>query len=1063
MEVPSGLYRQIVESSSDGIWIFDADGRTTYANPRAAELLGRTLEEMDGLSVYATLDEPGQEQFAEHLALMRNGVHSSSEVECSLVRKDGTRVWAMVTDAPLYDGEGTLVGFVHRLTDHSTRRALMEELRRSREQLTDAQAIARTGSWELDLVTDKVTWSDNLYSLLGLTPETFTPSRESFLQLLADEDRDRVAAEVQLAIEKSGFCDYDARVRHSGHEIWIHGRGVVGYDDAGVPVRMGGTAQDVTEVMQVELQLLDAVVLNALMQSLASAANESETLAEALGVAQAQLLGHEDWSRAVALRPVRDRLQPMAVGRPLGPVPQIEEFEVALAERAWRSGGPEFDETSHPRTPSLAFPLLLGDETVAVVVMTTTSPFERHDMLRSMADQVSGQLARVAERERIADERERAARELAAARDQAMEASRLKSEFLATMSHEIRTPLNGVIGLNDLLLRTRLDGHQRRLSEGVQGAGRALLSIINDVLDFSKIEAGKLQLEHVDFEVRTVFDQVASFVAEGAREKGIELVVGVHPDVPRRLTGDPTRLTQVLSNLVSNAVKFTADGEVVVRCTLHADEGAAVLLRVTVADTGIGIEQSRQQGLFEPFTQADASTTRTFGGTGLGLAISRQLVAAIGGQIGVTSTPGVGSTFWFTGRFERASAQASAPERVRRDHLLDRRRALVVCDIASNRGLLAESLAAWGMCVDQARDPSEGLDLVEAADDYDLVLLDLVMPGRDPVATARAVRRLAAGPSVVVLSSRQLDEQVLAAAGVTGVIHKPVSQSTLFDRLVTMMAAAHGVVDAGLARPPRELRSLDRHLLVVEDNEVNQLVALGVLEALGYTAEVAHDGLEGVERARTGTFDAVLMDVQMPRLDGYDATRAIRALDDPVRSRVPIVAMTAAAIEGEREKCLAAGMDEFLTKPLDPRLLDVTLGRVLGVGAGLVDPVATPGPAGDTPALDLDPGRLEELMEMGDGAEVLVRRAVDNFVTGSGTSLAEIRKAAADGDAVALRAAAHKLKGSAQNLGAMAVGQAGLDLELLADAGTTDGADVLVEQLDAALARAVTALRAYTA
>ncbi|MGZ4493846.1 MAG: response regulator, partial [Nocardioides sp.] len=423
----------------------------------------------------------------------------------------------------------------------------------------------------------------------------------------------------------------------------------------------------------------------------------------------------------------------------------------------------------------------------------------------------------------------------------------------------------------------------------------------------------------------------------------------------------------------------------------------------------------------------------------------------------------------------RPTTATSTPARSAPGHLLDQRRALVVCDIAGNRAQLAEGLAGWGMQVDQARDAAEARDRVASSGPHDLVLVDLVMPGRDPIETAAAVHALDRAAAVLLLSPHPLDADALRAAGVTGVLAKPLSRSTLFDRLVTTLAAAHGVT-AGGTYPSRLPRSRGRHLLVVEDNEVNQLVALGVLEALGYTADVAVDGLEGVERVRVGEYDAVLMDVQMPRLDGYDATRAIRALPDPARSRVPVVAMTAAAIEGEREKCLAAGMDEFLTKPLDPGLLDRTLDRVLGLATApgpslepetsvapetLNELVETTSPAGATSRPDLDPGRLDELMEMGDGAEVLVRRAVDNFVAGADRSVAAIRRAAECGDVPGLLSAAHQLKGSAQNLGALAVGEAGLALELLAEAGTTEGAAPLVDRLDAALSRAVTALRAY--
>ena len=610
--------------------MFDLEGRTIYANPRIAQMYGIDESELDQLTVFDTLDAQGRRQFAAHLDRVRQGHVNSDEVEVQFVRRDGSAMWALVRESTLMapDGSGTAV--LHRISDYGDRRLIVESLRTSERRLAEAQRIARIGSWEWDLERDEIAGSEGLYALYGLDPDDFPATYADFLDIVHPDDRALVDDAVQAALRNDEEFVFVARVQASGGEwVWTRGRGKTHRDSSGRVLRMSGTHQDVTETKLAEMALEDSVSQNALMQAVATAANEARTLEDVLGQAQALVLLHDDWRRGRAFVPAAD-------GHGVVPLyifdsdreadaaePDGFRTELDLANRAFREGRTLWDDARL----TIAFCVSFADEVCAVITITSDPPLYRHDMITAMAEQVAVQLGRVAERER-------AERQLATARDAAMEASRQKSEFLATMSHEIRTPLNGVIGLNDLLLRTRLDAGQVRLASGVQVASRALLGVINDVLDFSKIEAGKLQLEQLDFEVRPVFDQVASLLAESARAKGLELMVSCHPDVPEVLRGDPTRLAQVLTNLGSNAVKFTEHGEVLVRATAEPAPDGRTQLRVEVSDTGVGIRDTDVSGLFDPFTQADASTTRMYGGTGLGLAISREIVEALGGEIG---------------------------------------------------------------------------------------------------------------------------------------------------------------------------------------------------------------------------------------------------------------------------------------------------------------------------------------------------------------------------------------------------------------------------------------------
>ncbi|MBA2447697.1 MAG: response regulator [Chloroflexi bacterium] len=652
---------------------------------------------------------------------------------------------------------------------------------------------------------------------------------------------------------------------------------------------------------------------------------------------------------------------------------------------------------------------------------------------------------------------------------------RIKDEFVSTLSHELRTPMNGVIGMTELLLDTDLTPRQREYAQAVERSGETLLGLINDILDFSKIQAGKLELEAIDLDVREVVEDVATLLAEQAHGKEIELASLVHRDVPAGLRGDPGRLRQVLTNLVGNAVKFTARGEVVVRARLAEEtlEGAVVYFEV--ADTGIGIDAEVRRRLFQPFSQADSSTTRNYGGTGLGLTICKRLVELMGGEIGIESESGRGSTFWFTARFMKAERRAVAAPIARSD--LRGLRVLVVDDNATNRTIVEEQLAAWDMVSASAEGGPRALELLRASaangTPQDLAILDMQMPGMDGVELARTI---VADPAIaatrlVLLTSLGRDRQPeqTHAAGIAAALTKPIRQSQLFDTLARVMAEPAGreliETDAVMPSTPHPvLADAGLPILVAEDSAVNRLVALGMLEKLGYRADTVENGREALEALGRRSYAAVLMDYQMPELDGVEATAEIRRREGAGR-RTPIIAMTAHAMAGARERCLAAGMDEYLAKPIRVADLDVALRRWAPHPAP-TEP--TPESASNGHGVDnnghrasvvIDQGALAELRKFQKpGGPDLVGQSITAFLEDAPRHLVMLSEAVERDDSQALARAAHSLKGDAGALGAREVQALSAELEQLGRAGTTAGSGALAETLDRAWGRAEAAL-----
>ncbi|WHZ14505.1 MAG: hypothetical protein OJF52_001344 [Nitrospira sp.] len=908
LRVSEERFRGFMDHSPAIAWMKDDAGRHVYVNRVFAHRFGITPEQWLGLTDFEVFPEEVARKFREHdqLVLAQDLPQEFFETAPD---PDGTvRDWWSFK-FPFQDCAGKrYVGGV--AIDVTDRKRTEAALRVSEERLRLALEAAQLGTWDWDMRTNAVQWSDNVHAVFGLPRGGFTGTYEAYLSLVHPQDLDRLLQAISRSIQAGADYRVEHRIlRRDGTVRWVACRGDVLRDADGTPVRMLGTVMDVTARMEMEVKLAESEA------QLRAILDHSPALIFLKDQAGRYLDVNRQFERTFNLS--RD----MILGKT-----DVELFSAEQAA-AFQANDRLVLETKRP----LRFEEVALHDDGPHTSIVFKFPLLTRDRIPYAVGGVATDIT----------DRKRTEEALAQARDQAMEAARLKSEFLATMSHEIRTPMNGVIGMTSLLLDTDLTPEQREYAETIRNSGDHLLTIINDILDFSKIEAGRLTLEQLDFDLRSLVEDTLDLLAAQAQRKGLDLVGLIDAAVPSALRGDPGRLRQVLTNLLGNAIKFTDQGEVVLRMTLAQDEIDHVVLRGEVTDTGIGISLEGQARLFQTFSQVDGSNTRRHGGTGLGLAICKRLTALMQGEIGVESILGKGSRFWFTVRLAKGLAEEAkeAPGLP----ALDGRKVCLVGKPGASRTLLERSIADRAMQGTTVNDGAEAMVLMRKAAaegrPFDLAIIEERQPGSEGTAFAQAMKAdpaLRSIPVIVVTSFGQRgDAQAAREAGVAAYLTRPIHQSAL-GRCLAMLLRTASEQRIGRDRPARPL--ITRHslqeqtgrerprVLLVDDQEVNQVVAVSMLERLGCLVDVAGSWQAAAEAVKAAPYDLVLMDCRMSQSEGYESVAMIRRQEGNGR-RVPIVALNAEARPDDRERCLAAGMDDSLAKPLQFTQLEAMLRR----------------------------------------------------------------------------------------------------------------------------------------
>ena len=1011
--------------------------------PRDATFCGHAIL---GRDVLVVPDARADARFADN-PLVLDGPRIRFYAGAPLTTPDGHAVGALcVVDRQarqLTDDQlASLEALARQVVSQLELRRAGHALERERSQLRLALDAARMGTWEFEHATDLVHCCAIVRELFDLPAGEEPVPTAHFVERIHPEDRDPMRIALADAFERETSYDLEYRVvRRHGEVRWLASKGCllqVGGHPRMIGVTMDFTVRKLAE-LDAEAHTADLRRSEARFRLLFEYSSDAHLLFDDTGIidcnnAAVRMLGYGDKRQVLGLHPAA--LSPERQPDGSVSVDKAVEMDRLAGER----GSHQFEWVQRKAD---------GTEFYVEVALTPVSILGKPTMLVVWHDLT---------------ERKRHDQALHEAKESAEAATRAKAEFLATMSHEIRTPMNGVIGMTGLLLDTDLDPEQREYGQTVRNSAEALLHVINDILDFSKVDSGNLVFEQIEFEVGTVVEEALDLLADRAQAKDLELVTLIDPSVPASVQGDPGRVRQILLNLVGNAVKFTERGEVVVRISAEPADADHVCLRFSVQDSGMGIPSGVLPNLFRPFTQADGSTTRLFGGTGLGLAISRQLAERMGGAIGVESHVGSGSTFWFTVRV----AAGTAPARVSGRALAGRRILCVDDHPLAARGLAAAvaALGAESVVATAGEAALEQLrDALAAGRPFDAVVTDWHMPETDGLALARSVGEdeLLAGLPIVLLTTweERARGRELRNSGIATAIPKPIRLASLSAALRRVLGGPHAVPDSDLPRvTDRDVSGPRLRVLVVEDNKVNQQVASLMLTKLGHRVDLAANGLEAVTAVQQFPYDVVFMDCQMPELDGYAATERIRRLVGP-RARVPIVAMTANAMAGDREHCLAVGMDDYMSKPLDRATLIDRLTRWGGAtAAGAPEPGAPEpdSPAGD-PDAALDPQIIALLRGLvaEDGPDLFGELA-DLFIGELAPRVEGIRRGILAADPGAVSQWAHSLKGSAGNLGASRLAALCDQIEQEAKRGSTTESVALIPALEAEARRVRSAL-----